>query len=1184
MMRQYRRWLKKRRVFSVLVVLIFVFGVLCVGVWANDQRTRASQEGANIGRTIQGGLGSSSGINQRLLQPLLTPTPMVPLGGDTSKAFNATILCPSSKEFLKISISPSSTGDLTLYISYDKGFTGKLNTSLVVSGVSAICSNGFMMCNPGTMSNCVSYAFYLDGNTLRYRQVVGSTGSGLSGCFCVNNACGGSSILATNLGYVLRAVGGMVVSAFLNDPSARSYVVSDSKIEGMSITFYGQDSSQCQFADRGSSAVQNLKDYYRNPGSLRSAGNVRLESQRGDPKSPASLVYSASQMSSGNVKVCVIKRVASGCSVVERTEGDCEVASCKLMEESWDGVPIIQGGVRTKLNPLGSCVKDECGNLRCYEWTTKRTVYVCPQEKIFNPAPRFETVYRSTTWDRSTGMVYYSDLTLESNCKSECPAGYVYSFISLKCEASSFCPSGYRFEPSANACVAEDLNTCQSGGTTQEICNNCPSGYVYDSNQRICVANITCPSGGRLVYDGGKLRCEADLQGMPNCPSGSSYDARLNICYTSVSCSLGSFDSSIGQCVAALSCPSGSSYDAASKLCEAEKICPEGTAYDDETKKCKGEPSCSGGAVFDASIARCASCPSGYSYDNATYACVSSNGTKVVPTYSLPCPVGTTYNSNTGLCEGDPSCPTGLNFDSNMNMCIAAPSCPAGFSFDNNVRACVAAPNCPAGFTLDASRGICVASAGFCPEGTVYNSNTNLCESSVSCPSSTILDSNRGVCIFNDVCPEGSSLDSSRGLCVANPTCPVGYKFSKGFCVKSGVFASYGLPPTCPSGTWYNLDTQLCEAKPLCPSGFIFDSNQGFCVALTSCPSGTSYNSNIGLCEASPSCPEGSSLDSSRGLCVANPTCPVGYSFSSASNLCYREVIIFFLYITPTCPSGTSYIRSDALCEAPPFCPSGTWYDINSNLCIGTFFSSNFSNVSCPDGTSFNLSTKTCEALPSCPSGTNFDSRRGLCVASASSPCPSGYVYDGNVGKCVFAISCPGGGYWDNVLGKCVKESFCVSQVVNACKITPSCSGGGVWDPKLGKCVIETTCSRGEKWVSSGRKSFYLGSGPEGADCEFACKVKVVEPKSDVYLRNSSTAYDLQYGTKAEKTGVSVSVSYYYKPCVEVATNTWSCPVEQGEEMVDNCKCVNNFGQAASIMQAIRMAGQDFVCSSGKRY
>jgi hypothetical protein len=85
-------------------------------------------------------------------------------------------------------------------------------------------------------------------------------------------------------------------------------------------------------------------------------------------------------------------------------------------------------------------------------------------------------------------------------------------------------------------------------------------------------------------------------------------------------------------------------------------------------------------------------------------------------------------------------------------------------------------------------------------------------------------------------------------------------------------------------------------------------------------------------------------------------------------------------------------------------------------------------------------------------------------------------------------------------------------------------------------------------------------------------------------MKSSSTTSNLQYGTKTEKTGVSSAESYYYKPCVEEATNTWRCPVETGEQMVDNCKCINNFGQAATIMQAIRQAGQDFICSSGKLY
>jgi hypothetical protein len=911
MRRQLKGWLKNKKILSVFIVLVFVLGVGISFLWADDNEvSRATQAGSSIGRSVQGALGSSSAINQRLFMPLLTPTPMYPLGGNESQGFNAQIFCPSSKEFLKVVIFPSSTGDLTLYIYYDKGFIGSLNTSLVVSGVSAICSNGFMICNPGTMADCSSYVFYLDGNTLRYKMAVVSTGYGLSGCFCVNNACGGSNVLIANLDYVLRAVGGMVVSAFLNNPSMRSYVVSDSKIDGMSITFYGQDSSQCQFADRGSSGAQNLKSYYQNPGSLSSAGNALLGSQMTDPQSVAYMVYGSTQLSTGDVRVCVIRRVASGCSVIERTEGDCNVSSsCRVVEESWDGVLIIQGGARTKLNPVGSCIMDECGNLRCYDWTTKRTVYVCSGQRIFDPSPRVEAVTRSTTWDRATGMVYYSDLVIPNDCSAECPSGYVYSYASKKCEASPICPSGYSFDSRANACVSVDPSVCQNS-TYQETCDNCLSPYVYDSSQKICVADLDCPGGGSLVYDGGRLRCVANLQGSPNCPSGSSYDAGLNICYVSVSCVSGSFDSGIGQCVATPTCPSGSSYDAASKLCEAEEICPEGTAYDDETGKCESEPSCQGEAVWDAGIARCASCPSGYTYDSSSKLCKKSDGSTTDPTFLVPCPSGTIYNPNTGLCEGSVSCPFGLNFDRNLNTCVATPSCPSGFSFDSNWGTCVAVPSCPTGFTLDVSRGIC--------------------------------------------------------------------------------------------------------------------------------------------------------------------------------------------------------------------------------------------------------------------------------VASASSSCPSGYVYDSSLGKCVFAISCPGGGAWDSVLGKCVKQSFCVAS--DSCRATPSCPSGGVWDKDMGRCVIETACSSSSSWVEVPQKSFYLGKGQESSDCEFACKVKVVEPKTCVYMKSSSTTFDLQYGTKTEKTGVSSAESYYYKACIEEASNTWRCPVDEGEEMVDDCKCINKFGQAASIMQAIRLAGQDFICSSGKLY
>jgi DNA-directed RNA polymerase alpha subunit len=115
-------------------------------------------------------------------------------------------------------------------------------------------------------------------------------------------------------------------------------------------------------------------------------------------------------------------------------------------------------------------------------------------------------------------------------------------------------------------------------------------------------------------------------------------------------------------------------------------------------------------------------------------------------------------------------------------------------------------------------------------------------------------------------------------------------------------------------------------------------------------------------------------------------------------------------------------------------------------------------------------------------------------------------------------------------------------------------------------------------------QSFYLGKGEEASDCEYTCKVKVVKPRTGVYEKSTSSTFDIQYGTQAEKTGVSVKESFYYKPCNEVSTGVWECPVEAGEEKIEDCRCVNAFGAAATVMQAIRQAGQDIICSSGRWY
>jgi hypothetical protein len=336
------------------------------------------------------------------------------------------------------------------------------------------------------MSNCESYVFYLSGNDLRYGEVNVSPQGGLSGCFCVNNACGGSNVLNANLEYVLRAAGGMVVSAFLNDPSMKSFVVSDTKIDinNMSISFYGQDISQCQVQNQGSNDVQNLKTYYQSPGGLSSMGNYYLGNEMKDPNSLGSLVYGAAQLSTGDVKICEITKVFSctdvgkptcTCTVGEQTKGDCNVSSsCKVMEESWDGIPIIKGGTKTGLNPVAKPVKDPCNNTwKSVAWITKRTVYVCAKENVFDASQRIEGVTNSTVWDPNTGMVYYNDMIVSNDCKASCPSGYEYNSVSRRCEADP----------------------------------NCPSGSTYDSRKKACVATPKCPNGEQLQVIDQELKC-----------------------------------------------------------------------------------------------------------------------------------------------------------------------------------------------------------------------------------------------------------------------------------------------------------------------------------------------------------------------------------------------------------------------------------------------------------------------------------------------------------------------------------------------------------------------------------------------------------------------------------------------------------------------------------------------------
>jgi hypothetical protein len=106
------------------------------------------------------------------------------------------------------------------------------------------------------------------------------------------------------------------------------------------------------------------------------------------------------------------------------------------------------------------------------------------------------------------------------------------------------------------------------------------------------------------------------------------------------------------------------------------------------------------------------------------------------------------------------------------------------------------------------------------------------------------------------------------------------------------------------------------------------------------------------------------------------------------------------------------------------------------------------------------------------------------------------------------------------------------------------------------------------RWANYPNQIFHIQRGQLGEDCEKACKVRVS-------MKNT------QVGTGDPLSNVRSGASYqdyvyYYRACYND-----QCPVDAGEELVTPCQCTQDFAGAASVMQSLRLAGQDIICSSG---
>ncbi|SMN15739.1 hypothetical protein CRYPA_1745 [uncultured Candidatus Thioglobus sp.] len=87
------------------------------------------------------------------------------------------------------------------------------------------------------------------------------------------------------------------------------------------------------------------------------------------------------------------------------------------------------------------------------------------------------------------------------------------------------------------------------------------------------------------------------------------------------------------------------------------------------------------------------------------------------------------------------------------------------------------------------------------------------------------------------------------------------------------------------------------------------------------------------------------------------------------------------------------------------------------------------------------------------------------------------------------------------------------------------------------------------------------------SSCSNACKTKRIKDKVSVSGQ----------GPVSSKTGQEWET--LYRKCTGENQNI--CPNEQGEQVITQCSCLNEFSTASTMMQSLRQAAQDLICTTG---
>lgn len=395
-----------------------------------------------------------------------------------------------------------------------------------------------------------------------------------------------------------------------------------------------------------------------------------------------------------------------------------------------------------------------------------------------------------------------------------------------------------------------------------------------------------------------------------------------------------------------------------------------------------------------------------------------------------------------------------------------------------------------------------------------------------SVASSIAIDRGIGIASYKDMYLEGS-LDSTSNL--------------KFICRKdlnlNGIFESNEIVECVNSGSEYfcPLDLTRCSyrtASFTCPFPGTYDATRKQCVALSEKVEE----------ERAPRCcePVSYTLNPDGSVTMENSTCI--FEYNTVRKRCETNGIFTDIF---KCSLNNSTFTSLDLCKQN--CVQG-----NST---GQCYLYN-QTASCPEGTFPDFSNRICYKEAFCDNGLVYDRNRDVCVLSYLK-CPTGYDLVNNI--CVSSPECPIGSKFDSFLNACVADLKCPISEKEVCRPY----GGDYYCSS--KCFSDYVVSG--NWVARDQVvRFPPQDLPD--ECIPVCRVKV-----------NPSVKEMQAKVELNPTP---RVVYKYLPCESIG-GQYICPYnpEEGEEVVSPCNCASHFPEAITAIQAMRLAGQDMICSSG---